>query len=465
MHAFGVPGMAAAIVRDGKVVHSKGYGVREIGKPEPVTPQTVFAIASCTKAFTATATAMLVDEGKMAWDDPVRKHIPFFRLSDPNSDHLVTIADLLSHRTGLPRNDALWYGSSCSREEILRRAGRLETKHTIRSHYEYNNLMYTAAGFALGLASGLGYEGFIRRRIFRPLGMQRAVLTASEAQAFSDHATPHLTDKNWVPVVIPWRVIDHVCPTGGISASVEDLGKWVRFQLNDGAWKGKRLVTAANLAVTRTPAIISALADEPGLPSVSAYAMGWDVSDQMGVKVLAHSGGIDGFSSQTVLLPRQNAGFVILSNSDRPGAAAVQRSLIAYLGGFQPVKDPLERTIDEEKKAVEERKKASTELLAKRVDGTKPSMPTEAFAGRYADPAYGEFEAEVQNGDLTMDFNGIRFSCEHFHYDTFLLHAPWPQAVECPGTVTFEIGLDGSPSSVHWVDSQWGIDRKFKRVG
>jgi len=465
METFAVPGIAVAIVKEGKVVHSKGYGVREIGKPEPVTPQTLFAIASCTKAFTSTATAMLVDDGKMDWEDLVRKHIPFFRLSDPNSDHLVTIADLLTHRTGLPRNDGLWYGSKVPREEIVRRACRLETTHTIRSFYEYNNLMYTAAGYALGLASGLGYEGFVRKRIFGPLGMKNAVMSTAEALASPNHATPHACDLNLKPAVVPWRNIDNVVPTGGIVACVEDLAKWVKFQLEGGVWKGKRLVSEKNLEVARTPAIISTLSDEAGLPTISAYAMGWDVSDQMGVKVLAHSGGIDGFASQTVLMPRQNAGFVILSNGMRPAAAALMRGLVVYLGGFKPVKDPLQRTIEDETKALDERKKKVHDALAKRVEGTKPSRPIEAFAGKYSDAAYGDLEVAACGGELTLAFNGNRYRCEHFHYDVFRIRPPWPMPTEDFTSISFEGGLDGTVATAHWIDDDWGIDRKFSRAG
>ncbi len=459
MQAFAVPGLALAIVKDGKVVLAKGYGVRELGKSEPVTPRTVFAIASCTKAFTSTAIGMLVDEKKMAWDDPIEKYIDFWRFAD----HKVTISDLLSHRSGLPRNDAIWFGSTCSREDILRRASKLEIAHPVGSHYEYNNLAYTAAGHSLGLASGLGYEDFIEQRIFRPLGMTQAVMRAAEAQSAPDHATPHMTNRDRRPQVIPWRVIDNVCPTGGISASVDDLAKWVTFQLAGGVWEGERLVSEESLAKTRLPAIMSMTVDEPQVPLIAAYAMGWETFDQMGVKVLAHSGGIDGFSSQTVLLPRENVGFAILTNCDRPGSAALRRLLIAYFGGFEPVRSPVDRTLEEEKKALDERIKGMNDLSATRLPDTGPSQPLGSYDGRYVEAAYGEATFEFASGDLSMTFNGIRFACEHLHLDTFLLHAPWPQVAEPAATVAFVVS-DGRVESAQWVSADWGIDRTFTRV-
>ncbi|MFI5384995.1 MAG: serine hydrolase [Fimbriimonadales bacterium] len=464
MDAFDAPGMAVAIVRDGKVVHCRGYGFRERGKPDPVTSKTNFAIASCTKAFTSTAAAMLVDEKKMAWDDPVRKHIPFFRFTDPVSDHLVTIADLLSHRTGLPRSDILWYGSRLEREEIVRRACNLGMAHPIRSFYEYNNLMYTAAGYAIGLASGLGYENFIRKRIFGPLGMTAAALSSAEAVAATDHATPHDLDRNRKTVVIPRCVIDNVCPTGGIHAGAEDMAKWLIFQLAGGMWMGKRLVSEENLAATKAPMILSDLADEPDLPTLSAYAMGWQVYDLIGTRVLTHSGGIDGFASETTLLPRLGVGFSILCNVGRPAPRAVRRALTAHFGGFGFSRDPVQRCLEEERKLIEDAEKASKELLAKKIEGTRPSKPFSAFAGKYSEPAYGEMEFSAKGKRLAMTYNGIRYDAEHLHHDTFLLHPPFVQVVESLGTLTFGCGHDGVIDAARWIVKGWDVDRVFRRM-
>src|SRR6266404_1854640 len=253
LRAWNAPGIAVAIVRDEKVLLAKGYGFKERGKPDHVTPRTVFAIGSTTKAFTTAAMAMLIDEGKMSWDDPVRKHIDFFRLSDPLASDQVTLRDLASHRTGLSRNDLLWYASPWSQEEILRRIAFVKLARPFRSAWQYQNIMFSAAGFAVARASGGSWQDFVQRRIFDPLGMTSASLTTSVAESAPDHASPHRKGPKDSPDVILWRNLDNIAPAGAINASVEDLVPWVRLQLGGGAIDGKRLISARNTIEMHTP--------------------------------------------------------------------------------------------------------------------------------------------------------------------------------------------------------------------
>jgi len=253
LKAWEVPGAAVAIVRDDKVVYLKGHGVRELGG-KPVTPDTVFAIASLTKAFTTTAMAMLVDEGKMKWDDPVRKHVPFFRLADPLADQGVTLRDLVCHRTGVGRHDLLWLKAPWTLEDTVRRVAFVPPTFAFRSAYEYNNIMYIAAGLAVAKAAASPWQDVVRRRIFEPLGMTGAVFTRSEVRKTPDHASPHRRDKDGKLRTIEWYDDDHqVRASGSIKASARDLARWVRFQLGDGTFEGKRLLSARGLAETHMP--------------------------------------------------------------------------------------------------------------------------------------------------------------------------------------------------------------------
>ncbi|MGH7225867.1 MAG: serine hydrolase domain-containing protein, partial [Gemmataceae bacterium] len=241
------PGIVAAIVRDDKV-YLTGVGVRQLGSDKRVTPDTLFGIGSCTKAFTATALALLVDEGKADWDDPVRKHWPGFRLDDPLADRDVRLRDLLCHRIGLSRHDLLWYRATWSIEESVRRMAYLERGSSFRSTYSYNNLAYLAAGLALGRIAKQPWHEFVQERLFKPLKMDRAVFTSGDARRAADHASPHGHDAKGNVVVIPWYNDDkQIRASGSIKASVRDLSQWLRFQLSGGKSGDKRLISAENL--------------------------------------------------------------------------------------------------------------------------------------------------------------------------------------------------------------------------
>ncbi len=280
--AWKAPGAAAAVVV-GDESHARGYGLKEVGKDDPVTPDTVFAIASATKAFTCTAIAMLVDEGKMAWDDPVRKHLPWFRLSDPIADANVTVRDLVCHRTGMPRHDWLWWKSGWDREEIVRRYGLAPSQHPFRTTFEYANIPYLAAGLVIRAVSGLAWEQFVKNRIFDPLGMTSANFGADEALESPDHAAGHHRHKGKV-CVVPRVNLDAAGPAGNINASARDMLNWLTFQLGNGEFEGKRLLPVEKLLETRKPHVVVPVEnpDQHGFDcgfNINSYCMGWGVRD------------------------------------------------------------------------------------------------------------------------------------------------------------------------------------------
>src|SRR5262249_17723241 len=373
-----VPGAAVAIVRGDEVVYLKGHGVRELDKSEPVNADTRFAIGSCTKAFTATAMAMLVDDGKMAWDDPVRKHVEFFRLADPLADANVTLRDLLCHRTGLAEHEQLYWTSPLSREELIRRFGLVPLDRPFRSTWQYQNVMYLTAGYAVGVAAKSSWEAFVQQRIFDPLGMTGANFSTTVVAKGPNRATPHWKNAEGTVVALPWRNIDKVAPAGSINANVRDMTRWVRLQLGDGTFEGKRLLSAANLEETHTPQMVMpsspvdrALAEKIGL-GPSSYGLGWMIRDYRGHLLVSHGGNIDGFSANVALLPRDRLGIVVLTNLDvTEMRTAVTFNVIDRVLGL--AKTDWNAALGEQEKQREEQEAAARkERLAKRHQGTKP---------------------------------------------------------------------------------------------
>ncbi len=318
LDAWSVPGVAVAVVRDGEVIYLKGHGVKSLDADGPVTPDTLFPIGSCTKAFTTTAMAVLVDEGNMGWDDPVRKHLSYFHLGDPLADREVTLRDLVCHRTGLAPHDLLWYRSPWSPEEVVRRAGLLPLDRPFRTTFQYQSTMFTAAGLAVGSASGQPWQDFVRKRLFDPLGMTASCFTTTAAAKSADRAVGHRLNRLGRPEVVDYYPEEVPDPAGSIHSTARDLAQWAIFQLGDGRWGGRRIVSAANLAETHTPQMVIRLEGierdlHPETVQMS-YGMGWVLEDYRGVGLCSHAGAIDGFRAHITLIPEKKIGIVLLDN-------------------------------------------------------------------------------------------------------------------------------------------------------
>jgi CubicO group peptidase (beta-lactamase class C family) len=423
MHDGKVPGLAVGIVQNGNAVYVKGFGVRDITTGQPVTPDTLFDIGSCTKAFTAAAVGILVDEGKMRWDNRVDEYIPFFHLYDPLADENVTMRDLLTHRTGMGGTDLLWYGGSFSAEEIIRRVRYIPPEFGFRARFEYQNVMYATAGYAVGQASGGTWQDFVRAHIFGPVGMSGADFSATDAQNAADHATPHDL-KDGKVVTIPWRNIDNVAPAGSINAGVKDMTKWIAMQLNDGMANGQQIVSAKSLREMHTPQIVVPQGGEFDLffpkSLQMSYGMGWFIQDYEGHQIWLHPGDIDGFASLVVLIPEVKTGFVILTNLDHTALRAglgwhlvdeflnlPQQDWVAH---FQEVADHFT--------AMEKRAEAE-EANPKHPD-THPSRELTAYAGTYRSKAYGDVVVTFEGDQLQVKFNSFSGTLKHFQYDTFV---------------------------------------------
>lgn len=461
LKAWDVPGAAVAIVRNDDVVYLKGYGVKELGKNEPITPDTLFPLASCTKAFTTTAMAMLVDEGKMSWDDPVRKHIEFFRLADPLADAQVALRDLVTHRTGLAGHDYLWYQAPWPLDESIRRIGRVKLDHPFRTTFDYQSIMFGAAGRAVGTASQTSWAECVKRRLFVPLGMTRACCTTDEVDKAADRARPHRRDPKGQIQTISWYKMPEPNPAGSISANAADLAKWVRFQLGDGMCDGKRLVSAANLAETHTPQMVIRLEGinkdlHPDTMQMS-YGMGWVIQDYRGQLLISHAGAIDGFRAHITLVPKARLGIVLLNNLHQTRMnLAVSNSLVDLLLGL-PRKDWNTYLAAQMKKLEDANQQRLRERNTKRHHGTKPSRELAAYTGTYEEPAYGTARVSLERGVLVWRWNSFAGQLEHFHYDTFLSQSDTlgnPQVV-------FTLGADGEVTSLRIVDE---LSVEFKKI-
>ncbi len=312
--AWEVPGLAVATVKDGEVVFAQGFGLRDVANSLPVTPKTLFAIGSCTKAFTTFVMGTLVDEGKLDWDSPVRVYIPEFRLFDRTATELMTPRDLVTHRSGLPRHDLVWYNSTLSRKEVLERLPYLEPSESFRSKFQYNNLMYITAGYLIERITGKPWEEAIRAHIWKPLGMTGCNFSVKESQHSADFAKPY-QDRDDKIVEVPFRDITSAAgPAGSINAGIADMARWLIVQTHKGKVNGRQIISAAVLADIQTPHMTTGVLQERKEIAPAGYALGWMVDDYRGHRRVHHGGGIDGFTAQTVVFADDGLGICILSN-------------------------------------------------------------------------------------------------------------------------------------------------------
>lgn len=455
-----IPGAAIAIVLNDRIVYVKGYGTKEAGGTEPVTPETLFQLASTSKAFTSAALAMLVDEQKVAWDDPVRKHLEYFHLSDPCADAGVTLRDVLSHRTGLSRHDELWDNTPLAREELVRRVGALPLTKPFRSAYQYQNIMFVAAGEVVTHASGMAWDDFVRTRLFGPLGMTRTITSDSEWQA-ADHASGHRWDDVHQKLG-PQQPIDTktLGSAGAIKSCARDMANWVRFQLADGFFENRRLVSAEALAETKIPQTVirhEGMARESNPEtSLMAYGMGWTVQDYRGELLVSHSGALNGFRAHVDLLPKKSTGFVILMNAGRGLAAVALRNTLSDMLTGKQSRDWNAYYLMVDARANDRDRKEKEERVAKRRADTHPSHALADYAGVYESAAYGTVTISVVQEQLVLQWNRMTVPLAHWHYDVFSAVSEVDGLDE---QVTFGMNANGEIASVVFFDETFARKR------
>ncbi|MFZ2907304.1 MAG: serine hydrolase [Cyclobacteriaceae bacterium] len=442
-----VPGMSVAIVKDGKVILSKGYGVKELGKPEKTDENTLYAIASNSKAFTTTAIAIMVEEGKLSLDDKVRKFLPYFELYDPYVSQDITVRDLLCHRVGLETfsGDAIWYLSdNLSAEQIIRRAKYLPQSYNFRAGYGYSNIMYITAGEVMKTINGKAWGSTIQEKIFNPLGMNRSVTSSKDIGKKGNFATPHgIIDNKHNPIA--WEDWEAIAATGGIISSVSDMAKWMIFNLNNGIVGKDTLLTPQLRNTLWTPHNVFTVnhTDQDFDTHFRGYGLGWGLSDYKGRMRVGHTGGYSGMLSIVALIPDEKLGVVVLTNGMKGGlmSAVANYTINAFLE--VPERDLSTEYLANEKK----REQADTRISDRekaRVTGTKPSVSVEKYTGKYKADIYGMIEVKKEGDKLRLSFErSSRFNAtlEHWHYDVWKIN--WDNKDNLSwfefGTVRFEL--------------------------
>jgi CubicO group peptidase (beta-lactamase class C family) len=463
---FQVPGAAVVVVQDDRVVYLKGFGVREQGGGEKATPDTVFAIASCSKAFTSALAATLVDDGKLAWDDKVRDHLPAFRLSDELADREVTVRDLLCHRTGMPRHDWLWSGGSGDVEDLIRRWGKGRHSTSFRSTWEYSNVPFTTAGLIAGKLDGSDWAAATRKRIFAPLGMTDSSCTWNEAEAAADHATPHYLgmDKSIKPIA--WDHIDHAGGAGCVNSTARDMGNWLRFQLAGGEFDGKRVVAERHLRETQSPQMLVklqgvwALVFPPKQTRFASYGLGWFVHDYRGHTVVSHGGTLTGFRAQLMMVPEKKLGVFAVCNLRPSGfAEAVTRSVLDHAIGL-PAEDWVAHQKGQQQVLDFQAAINRATRAANRVKDTEPSLELDQYAATYEEPAYGKLVVTKADDGLRLKSGRYVFRLEHHHYDTFTAVPVEPadevfQFDRQTLDAHFHLGPDGKVEGVKFLEQEF----------
>jgi CubicO group peptidase (beta-lactamase class C family) len=454
LKTFDVPGIAIAIVKDGKVLAAKGYGVRKLGDPAPVTGRTLFEVASNSKAFTAAALAMLVDEGKLKWDDPVTRHLPGFQMYDSYVTGAMTVRDLLTHRSGLGlgAGDLMWWPTSTfSSDDIIDRLRYIKPATSFRNSYAYDNLLYIVAGKIIAEKTGKPWGDAVRERILAPLGMDGTTTSVAEMLKTADYSAPHSRINDKISVVKPMPVANAVGAVG-IDTSAEDIARWMNMLLNDGKTPdGKQLLSEKQLREMWTAQTPMPVGEPKGAlavtrPNFNAYGLGFNLRDYKGRKIATHGGALQGFYSRVLMVPEEKLGIAIFTNAENSGSmnALQWRLLDQFLN--VPASDWIGIVAaDEQARHKEELAKVS-KASAVRAAKSKPSLELSAYEGEYQDPWYGKVTIQREAGKQVMRFSrtpDLVGELEHFQHDTFIVR--WRERnFNADAYVSFALNPDGS---------------------
>jgi CubicO group peptidase (beta-lactamase class C family) len=441
---WGVPGLSIVVVQDGKVLLAKGYGVREFGKSDPVTAETLFGAMSTTKAMTVAALAILVDEGKVNWDDKVVKYLPDFRVGDPYVTNELRVRDLLTHNAGLGNADFLWgWTPHITSAEVLRRMQYANTAYSLRSSFIYQNIMYLVAGEVVEKASGMPWERFVSERLFAPLGMRNSYPTLALTRSYQNRSVAHFDIKGKIQA-IPESEADPIAPAGAAWSTADDIAKWVAFLLGDGTVNGKVLIKPATMnEIFKPQVIVPAGQFYPTVaitkPHWMTYGLAWFQHDYRGEMVNFHTGSLDGRTAIIGLMRDKRLGVYIFGNLDHAEVRhALMYKVFDVFGFGDNGRDwstefkTLYDNIREQGKKREEAAKAT------RAPNTKASLPLEAYAGRYSDPFYGSIEIALVDGKLKATFDkDVTAELGHWQFDTFM--GTWGHEWEGESLFSFQL--------------------------
>lgn len=425
MKDWKVPGLAIAVVQGDQVILLKGYGYRDLEKQLPVTPNTLFAIGSITKSFSVTTLGMEMDEGKVDWDKPVRDYLPTFKLYEPVLTEQVMIRDLITHRTGLPRHDLVWYSSDFSREDLLRRLQYLEPSKPLRTTFQYNNLMFMTAGYIAGQLNGTSWEDAVTQRIFKPLEMSGTNFSEAETQRSADFAEPYRKGHD-LKAELKRIPFDAQCPdrcamgpAGEINSNAADMSKYLLFHMNHGKVAGRQLLSENNSVQMQTPQMTIQGAPAYKELGEDSYGMGFFISSYRGHKTVEHGGNIDGFSAELSFLPADKIGVVVFTNlNGNPLPNIVAFNVFDRLLGLEPVPWN-QRFLESEKKGKESEQEAKNKGYIPQKHGTHPSHDLKDYVGDYSNPGYGIATIAPDGDAFQLTLNRVSKPLKHYHYDVF----------------------------------------------
>ncbi len=467
MEFWGIPGLSIAIVRDTQVILSQGFGFRNLEERLPVTPQTIFATGSSTKAFTATAIGILVDRGILTWDCPVRNYLPTFRVFCRNASEEITLRDLVTMRSGLPGYDVIWFGSngSCpyTKQELYQHLTFMKSTHELRSIFQPQNLLYTVAGMVVGHVSESTWETFVQHEIFDALGMADSNFSVKESQLSDNFAQPYECDENSLKKFV-LRDVDAIGPAGSINSTALDMAKWLILNLNSGKYGDRQVIDSETLSKMQMPQfvvnsnttdfahftphynndtidharLLTSIQKRHSLRSLLggtvkakneanvdifypvSYGLGWLTSAYRGHYLIETSGGIDGFTAMVSLLPNSNLGLVVLTNLNKTmGAKSLTYQIYDRLLDLTPLpwNQIWQQEVEEEKKKTEEKWE---KILAGRKPWLKPFHPLDDYLGKFANSSLGSLSITMNEGCMVAVYNDIAYILEPYCHDTFL---------------------------------------------
>lgn len=450
-NVWSVPGLAVAVVKDGKIILCRGYGQKRMDSDNPVDSTTIFGIASTTKAMTAAAMGMLVDEGKVKWDDRVVDHWPEFQLFDPYVTRELRVRDLFTHNAGLGNADFLWFGSNFDSEEILRRLRYAKPAYSFRAGYTYQNIMYLAAGELIERLSGQPWRLFLQKRIFDPLGMFDTYPNQAASRGESNRSEPHHKIGGEIQVIKDSNA-DAIAPAGAVWSSVADMAIWTKFVLDSARVEDRALLTPKTYEEWLRPQIVVPASQfypttKLTQPHWTTYALGWFQHDYRGKMVHFHTGSLPGTTAIIGLLPEDQLGVYILGNLDhaelRHALMYKVFDLFAFDDKSRDWSKEVKTLYDDLGKAVDkEREKRQATLMS----NTEPSRALQAYAGVYVDPYFGKVEVVLRDGGLQMSVGKEYADLKHWHYDTF--NAEWNEGWRWDSLVSFDISAEGKVASI-----------------
>lgn len=464
MVEFDVPGASIAIVTKDNPVIAKGYGTKTLNKNEPIDKNTLFAVGSITKSFTALALGMLVDEGKINWDDRVVDYIPYFKLYDPYVTNAFTIRDLLIHNSGLKKvcGGTFTYGADINRTEIIKRLKYLKPVSGFRSKPAYQNLTYIVAGEVVAVVSGLTWEEFIKTRIFKPLGMNKSVTSYSEIINSKNVATPHHKDENFKVIPVSHRNMDNLAPCGSIYSTASDMAKYMKLFLNEGVVGADTIVSQKVIAEILKPQILY-----PPIFSYhnkfTSYGFGWWLTPKNSNTIIEHSGGVDGMTANIHMIPELEFGAVVFNNQEE-----FTSILITYLLMLEALNEKnieiYEKLKTNREKWKERTIKQHEDLVSSQIQGTHPSLNLEKYTGTFFDEMYGDIFVQCRNDELFLEFShthSFSGALRHWHYDTF--EVDWIDPMIPNGFITFILNSKGEVTKFN-IDQPRLLDVDFSEL-